>query len=694
MAGRKIGDAYVSIHGEDSSLQSTLKGVGGVIAGLVAGAGLAKLGKMGIMAAADMQQAQVGFTTLLHSGAKAQDFMKQLQSFAAATPFELPGLIDTSRLLLGVGVSAKNVIPMLTAWGNAAGAMGISGDRFNNAMLAVSQSIGAGKINAQDMNQIINAGIPIWNLMSEATGKTVPQLRKLSEQGKLLSADILPKVQAQMQKDYGGAMAAQSQTLAGVWSTLMDTVRIGMANALGPLIPILSTAIPQAAAILSKVLAGASAGMATFFTMFRAGWSGGAEGGGAGAIQQLGDVSREVFTWISTTGVAWLQQLVDALRRVVDGTADVIRWLNSHRMALVVTLGVIGSLIAIERVHAAVTFVTGGALMAKVVAISAVRGAMVLYAGAQALMTSGLYTWLGVQAIDAAAWAMKAVRVVASTAALVAHGVAIAAVRVATLVWTGVQWLLNAALTANPIGLVIVAIAALVAAIVWVATKTTWFQTAWRATWEFLKMIGAWFAGPFAGFFVSAGNKIAGIWNWVTGVVRGAFQMWVNYANGALSLILSIPGRIRSALGSLGNLLYDAGRSIIQGLINGIKAMIGAVGDAIGGIASKIRANLPFSPAKEGPLAGRGNPWYAGRSIANLLAGGITAGGDEVSLSLSRILALPGGPGASQSSTSTAPSGAGLTFAPTYNVSGGIDEQTLARLSVSRLTIALSALGR
>jgi hypothetical protein len=77
--------------------------------------------KMGIQTASSLQQAQVGFATLLGSGQKAQDFLKQLSSFAAATPFELHGLVDSSRLLLGVGVNAQQVIPMLTAFGAAAG---------------------------------------------------------------------------------------------------------------------------------------------------------------------------------------------------------------------------------------------------------------------------------------------------------------------------------------------------------------------------------------------------------------------------------------------------------------------------------------------------------------------------------------------------------------------------------------------
>jgi hypothetical protein len=70
---------------------------------------------------------------------------------------------------------------------------------------------------------------------------------------------------------------------------------------------------------------------------------------------------------------------------------------------------------------------------------------------------------------------MAVVKVVTATWAVI-QGIATAA----TWLWTAGQWLLNAALTANPIGIVVMAVAALVGAIILIATKTTWFQTVWQ----------------------------------------------------------------------------------------------------------------------------------------------------------------------------------------------------------------------
>lgn len=144
---------------------------------------------------------------------------------------------------------------------------------------------------------------------------------------------------------------------------------------------------------------------------------------------------------------------------------------------------------------------------------------------------------------------------VASTAANVAHAVASFAVAAATKVWAAAQWLLDAAMSANPIGLIIIAIIALIAIIVLIATKTTWFQTIWSYIWDFLKAVGAWFAGPFADFFVNAWNTITGAfssaWNWIKNTFTSAV-LWVNgKALALVGLFMSIPGKIKNAFMSL-----------------------------------------------------------------------------------------------------------------------------------------------
>jgi tape measure domain-containing protein len=218
--------------------------------GAVAVAGVA----MGIKTAAANQQSMISFETLLGSQRKAKAFMADLTSFASKTPFEMPGLVDAARQIIGVGGSAKSVIPTLTAWGDASGALGLSQEQFSRAMLARNQSMAKGKVQAEELMQITEAGIPVYPLLAKAMGKTVPELQAMGQKGQLLAKDVFPALEKQMHKDYGGSMAKQSTTLTGLWSTFTDTLSQGLAKAVGPLIPSLQRAMPVAINATSKAL--------------------------------------------------------------------------------------------------------------------------------------------------------------------------------------------------------------------------------------------------------------------------------------------------------------------------------------------------------------------------------------------------------------------------------------------------------
>jgi phage-related protein len=93
--------------------------------------------------------------------------------------------------------------------------------------------------------------------------------------------------------------------------------------------------------------------------------------------------------------------------------------------------------------------------------------------------------------------------------------------------------------------------------------------------------------------------------------------------NSAVAAVRGLPGRIKSAVGNLGSLLYSAGANAIQGLINGISNKLGALRAKAAAAASVIRNLFPFSPAKEGPLSGSGSPEIAGGKIATMIAAGM-----------------------------------------------------------------------
>ena len=107
------------------------------------------------------------------------------------------------------------------------------------------------------------------------------------------------------------------------------------------------------------------------------------------------------------------------------------------------------------------------------------------------------------------------------------------AVAIATSVWTGAQWLLNAALTANPIGLIVVAIGAMVAAIVYAYEKVGWFRAGLWATWEVLKTFGSVVADLFKGL----GTTINGVLSFDPEMIKSGATQAINAVRGAAEKI-------------------------------------------------------------------------------------------------------------------------------------------------------------
>jgi len=177
---------------------------------------------------------------------------------------------------------------------------------------------------------------------------------------------------------------------------------------------------------------------------------------------------------------------------------------------------------------------------------------------------------------QAAAW-------IANTAALVAHRVASLAAAAAQKTQAAAQWLLNAALTANPIGLVIVAIAAMVAIFVVAYKKSETFRRIVTKAWDAIKRATRAVFDWITGFFRRWGPLIlkvliGPIGNLVLQIVRHWNRIRDGAAaafNAVIGLARSLPGRIRSAIGSGAKLLYGFGADVLRGVWSGMQSIAG-----------------------------------------------------------------------------------------------------------------------
>ena len=200
----------------------------GIVAGLGGiGLALAGVGAMSVKSAADMGMTKVAFTQMLGSAEKATAFVKDLQKFAAETPFEFEQVKGAAQKFLAFGFTAEQVIPVLTSVGNAAAGLGMGQDGIDRLTLALGQMAAKGKVSGEEMRQLAEAGIPAWQMLADKMGVSVPEaMEKVSKSG--VSAAVgLDAIVGGMDKKFAGMMEKQAQEIPGLFATLTDNM--GMA---------------------------------------------------------------------------------------------------------------------------------------------------------------------------------------------------------------------------------------------------------------------------------------------------------------------------------------------------------------------------------------------------------------------------------------------------------------------------------
>jgi phage-related minor tail protein len=206
----------------------------------------------------------------------------------------------------------------------------------------------------------------------------------------------------------------------------------------------------------------------------------------------------------------------------------------------------------------------------------------------------------------------------------------------ATAVWTGAQWLLNVALTANPIGLVILAIVAIVAAIVIAYKKSETFRAIIQALWAAIKAGAAAALNALKAF----GASFAG---WVSSLVaRG---------KGIVDWFRGLPAAVRGALGDARSLLSQKGRDMVTGLWNGIEDMGGWIRGRVSGfiqgaIIGPIQRALQFgSPSRVARQWGRWTGEGLGLGLADSTASVMSASSSLASAATPRPVRAAGAAG-------------------------------------------------
>ncbi|MBP9184347.1 MAG: tape measure protein [Fuscovulum sp.] len=190
-----------------------------------AGAILAYQGLMvGIAAAfvrpaAQFERFNVQLTNLEGSSEGAKKAMVWIEDFATRTPLELEDTVAAYARLRAFGIDPTN--GSMQAIVDTMAATGGNAETMEGIVLALGQAWTKGKLQGEEAMQMLERGIPVWDLLAEKTGKSAAELMKMSSAGELGRSEITLLIEALGEKN-AGAAEKMSQTWDGIISNLMD----------------------------------------------------------------------------------------------------------------------------------------------------------------------------------------------------------------------------------------------------------------------------------------------------------------------------------------------------------------------------------------------------------------------------------------------------------------------------------------
>lgn len=179
---------------------------------------LIEVGKQAINYNAQMESFTATFTSFLGSATDAEKAISDIMSDAASMPFGSSDLIEANKALITTGESAENSRENINALASAVAATGGGNAELSRMASNLAQIKNVGKATSMDIKQFANAGINIYGLLSDYTGKSIDEVKDLDVTYDDLTAAL--KMATEEGGRYYGAMEAQAETYNGQLNTL------------------------------------------------------------------------------------------------------------------------------------------------------------------------------------------------------------------------------------------------------------------------------------------------------------------------------------------------------------------------------------------------------------------------------------------------------------------------------------------
>lgn len=676
LAVRVTGDAKSGVAALNSTeraaskLQTGMGKVGGIMkAGLftAATAGAIGLGvalKKGFTRLTGIENAQAKMRGLGYDTKNVDVIMDNALTSVKGTAFSLDAAATTAAGAVAAGIKpGKQLEGVLGTVANSAAAAGTGMDEMGSIFNKVAST---GKAQNDSLQQIADRGIPIYQKLGDQLGLTTDEVFKMASAGKISFSEFetamsaaTGSVAAEMGGTTMGAIdnfnAALGRLGASLLEGSMPALKTGITqltawiDTLEPKIKPVATAIGQGLGTALEAVVGwlSKLDFASFDSFLSSSGltSAPAQFSSIGqSLKELAPAFGEFLVVLPKLGPAFsslagagLSVVTDTLGFLADNVDTLVAWMPA------IVAGFIAWRVASAGLAQAQLAVRAGEVAAAPILLAnQTLRFMNVRAEQQLAIAKGQATAATVT--NTAAENAGLLTRVRGTAALVAQRVALVATSVATKAAAAGQWLLNAAMTANPIGIVVVAIAALVAGIIWAWNNVEWFRNGITAAWEWIKTTSVTVWTAVSTFIVDVWNNIVtwvmekinlfiqvnlmawnfikttitNVWNaivsWViskvAGFVSGLVTTWntlkartlavfnlikATVINAFVTLVSNVVGKvneIKARVTSTWNMIKARTLTAFVAIVSTVKTKIATVVSTVKGLPGKAKAAL------------------------------------------------------------------------------------------------------
>ena len=219
---KKIGNEAEHSAKKIAKLEAATSKLKSVVAGALTASAILGIGQAAVAASGKMELLRKGLEYTLGKQDTSK-LIKGIQEIGEKSAYDTNQLIPMSRAWINMGENADQAMGRIQNLVDLGSAFGLTTDQIEHANLALSQMAAAGKINAQDMMQLTNAGIPSWKMLADAMGMSVTQVRELAAQGKL-TGDAINALWDTFEAKTKGAATTLASSLMGQTSNIEEAI--------------------------------------------------------------------------------------------------------------------------------------------------------------------------------------------------------------------------------------------------------------------------------------------------------------------------------------------------------------------------------------------------------------------------------------------------------------------------------------